>query len=150
MNVIKNIKWHLLLMAALGTLVFLLLYLTIFVTYYALVANPGQEKTVIDQFAQLIGAPFVFCTAPFVVYLTTRWLCRKAQGYFYTHAVLYVSFFWLIDLLTFASQPGGIERWFSFPWVLTLMLNSSIMLLAALLAAYLARKDESNLLESPA
>ncbi len=148
MNAIKHIKWHLLLMAALGTLVFLLLYLTIFVTYYALVANPGQEESVIDQFAQLTGAPFVFCTAPFVVYLTTRWLCRKAGGYFYSHALLYVFFFWLIDFLTFVTQPGGFERWFSFPWALTLILNSAIMLLAALLGAYLAQKNDMHIAES--
>ncbi len=80
MNSLKHIKWHLLLMTAVGTIVFLLLYFTIFVTYYALVANPGQDKAIIDQFAQLTGAPFVFCTGPFVVYLTVRWLCKKAQG----------------------------------------------------------------------
>jgi hypothetical protein len=133
-----KIKWALVLVAGLGTMVFLLLADVIFVTYYALLANPGQEQAYYNQFALDTAGAFIFCFAPFPVYLISRWLCDKAGHAHYLHAVLLIAAFYLIDVIMIAGMGtwegmGRPEYW----------LNAASMLAGALAGAFFAKRAES-------
>jgi hypothetical protein len=91
-------------MAGLGTMVFLLLADVVFVTFYAQLVNPGQDQAFYDQFALDTAGPFIFCFAPFPMYIVSRWICNKAGQKAYLHASLYFGAFHLIDF-DFSHSP---------------------------------------------
>ncbi len=130
-DTLKNIKWHLPIIAALGTTVFLLLALTVFVTYYAMLVDTERQPIFYDHFALRTAGPFVFCFAPFPVYMITRWLCEKAQTKPFTHALLFFFFYQTIDvtMLLSSEAPGVFFQAIH-------LINSAALLLAILVGAY--------------
>ncbi len=139
MSTFKDTKWLLLVIAALGTLVFLMLVDVVFVTYYVFLMNPGLEQEFYNDFAYETAAPFVFCFAPFPVFLTARWIGRKAGRAFYTHSILYIVFYIVIDLSIIVGSDAISKA--EEPIFLIFGLNIGVMMLAALFAAYQLSKE---------
>lgn len=135
----KDIKWALLLVAGLGTMVFLLFADVVFVTYYAQLVNPGQDQAFYDKFALDTAGPFIFCFAPFPVYIVTRWICNKAGRDFLLHALLYFGAFYLIEFIMLAVM-GTWEGLLS----LSYWLNVASMLTGVLAGAYFATRAGSR------
>jgi hypothetical protein len=135
MTAIKDIKWALLLVAGLGTMVFLLLADVVFVTYYAQLVNPSQDQAFYNQFALDTAGPFIFCFAPFPIYIVTRWLCNKAGRDFFLHALLYFAAFYLIEFIMLAVM-GTWEGLL----LLSYWLNVASMLAGVLAGAYFATR----------
>ena len=135
MSSLKTVKWPLILVAALGTQVYLLLADVIFVTYYAQLSNPGHEPAFYTMFAQETAGAFVFCFAPASIYLIASWLCRRAAAAPYLHATLYVAGYYVLDYAVIAAmafdQMGETLK-------LPFLLNGLAMLASALVAARLA------------
>lgn len=131
----NEIKWALLLIAGLGTMVFLLLADVVFVTFYGQLVNPGQDQAFYNQFALDTAGPFVFCFAPFPIYIITRWICDKAGSGYYQHALLYFGAFELIELIMFA----GMGTWEGM-LLLSYWLNVASKLSGVLAGAYFADK----------
>lgn len=104
MSTPNEIKWPLLLVTGLGTLVFLLLADVVFVTFYGQLVNPGQEQAFYDKFALDTASAFVFCFAPFPLYIITRWICDKAGDHFYQNALLYFAAIHLFDFVLITSM----------------------------------------------
>lgn len=100
----KHIRWSLVMIAGLGTMVLLMLADVVFVTHYALLGNPGQEQAFYNQFAEDTAAAFVFCFAPLPLYLISRWLCARAGSAPWAHALLLVASFYVLDVAMLAGM----------------------------------------------
>ena len=139
MNGLSSIRWPLVIVAGLGMMVFLLLADVVFVTYYAQLSNPGQEQAFYNQFAVDTAGAFIFCFAPFPVYLTARWLCNKAGTAFFAHALLLVAAFYLLDI----AMIAGMNTWEGLAtpqyW-----LNFASMLAGACVAAFNATREQRS------
>lgn len=103
--------------------------------YYAQFMNPGREQAFYNDFALQTAAPFVFCFAPFPVFLLCVWLARRAGRLPRAHALSLVLGYYAIDLLIvflLDAQEGlaAVPYW----------LNLAAMLAAALAGAYHVRR----------
>ena len=128
-------RWTLVVVAGLGTMVFLLLADVIFVTYYAQLKAPGQDQAFYNQFALDTAGPFIFCFSPFPVYIISRWLCEKAGNQYYLHAGLYIASYYLLDVLMIAGM-GAWEGLLSLEYLLNVLAFAA----GALAGAYFAGK----------
>ena len=134
MSSFKSVKWPLILVAALGTQVFLLGADFVFVTYYAYLSVTGRESEFYLQFARETAGAFVFCFAPASIYLIARWLCLRAGSAPYLHAVLYIAGYYLLDYAVIVSMAlDEIGETLRVPF----LLNAAAMLVSALVAAWL-------------
>lgn len=128
----RAVKWPLILVAALGTQVYLLLADVVFVTYYAQLSNPGREPAFYTTFAQETAGAFVFCFAPASIYLIASWLCRRAGRAPYLHAALYIAGYYVLDFAVIASVAlEQIDETMKVPF----LLNMVAMFVSALVAA---------------
>lgn len=98
----------------------------------------------LPSIAQDNAGAFIFCFAPFPVYLLSRWLCDKGGHRHYLHAVLLIAAFYLIDVIMIAGMgtwEGMLrpEYW----------LNVASMLAGALSGAFFAKIDRVVSRESP-
>lgn len=137
MKLVKEIRWPLLLVTALGMMVFLMLADVVFVTYYAQLGNPGQPQEFYNEFAMQTAGAFVFCLAPFPAYLLTRWLCAKTGQHFFAYAVLLVAAFYGFDVIMIAAM-GAWEGLASPQY----WLNTAAMLAGAMAGAHFAGHAE--------
>jgi hypothetical protein len=131
---VKSLKWPLILVAALGTQVYLLLADVIFVTYYAQLSVTGRDPDFYMQFARDTAGAFVFCFAPASIYLIARWLCLRAGSAPYLHAVLYIVGYYVLDYAVIVSIAlDEIGETLRVPF----LLNAAAMLVSALVSAWL-------------
>ncbi|HUQ51480.1 MAG TPA: hypothetical protein VM692_04610 [Gammaproteobacteria bacterium] len=137
MSSLRSVKWPLVLVAALGTQVFLLLADFIFVTYYAQLSVTGRDTTYYMQFARETAGAFVFCFAPASIYLIASWLCRRGAEAPYLHAASYIAGYYVLDYAVIASvardEIGETLR-------LPFLLNALAMLVSALVAAWVVAR----------
>lgn len=134
MNILTKPRWFLLILAALGMQVLLMLADVIFVTYYAKVSHPELDQAALSVFALETAGAFVFCFAPPVVYLIARWLCLKVGRDFLLHAGLLVVWYYVLDLLFLLAY--GFAEFVVVPY----LVNGAAMLTAALLAGWHVRR----------
>jgi hypothetical protein len=133
MSSLKSVKWPLILVASLGTQVFLLAADFVFVTYYAQLSVTGRDPDYYLQFARETAGAFVFCFAPASVYLIASWLCRRAQAAPYLHAVLYIVGYLVLDYAVIVSVAlDEIRETLRLPF----LLNHLAMLVSALVGAW--------------
>jgi hypothetical protein len=93
-----KIHWHLVFLAAFGTLVLLVLADVLFVAYYAHLMDPAHDQAYYSQFAQNTAAPFVFFFAPLPIFLLMRWIGRKTKAKAMLHAVLMIAVMLILDI----------------------------------------------------
>lgn len=103
-----KIHWHLVFLAAFGTLVLLVLADVLFVAYYSHLMDPAHDQEYYRRFAQNTGAPFVFFFAPLPIFLLVRWVGRKAKDKAMLHAVLIIAVMLILDVsvVTLAGQTA--------------------------------------------
>jgi hypothetical protein len=129
---LRSVKWPLVLVASLGTQVFLLLADFVFVTYYAQLSVTGRDTAYYMQFARETAGAFIFCFAPASIYLIASWLCRRGAEAPYLHAVLYIAGYYVLDFAVIASVAlDEIGETLRVPF----LLNAFAMLISALVAA---------------
>ncbi|NKB33288.1 MAG: hypothetical protein GKR91_09330 [Pseudomonadales bacterium] len=85
----KAFNWQLLIMAGLGTYVFLIAITIPYMWFYGQFTDPGQEMPYYSERANQMIPPLIFCLAPFVMYIVSRWLCERVGQQFYLYACLY-------------------------------------------------------------
>jgi hypothetical protein len=131
-----KIHWHLVFMAAFGSLVMLVLGHVLYVAYYAHLMDPVHDQAYYSDFAQKTGAPFVFFFAPLPIFLFVRWVGRKAPDKALTHAVLISIVMVILDvsIVTLAGKTGELLR----PG---LILAHVAKIVAALLGGWMAQRE---------
>ena len=106
MTRIRSIKWQLVFIASLGTVIFLLAALVVFVAFYGHFVDPGREQAFYSKFALDTSEPLLFCLSPFVMYIVSRWLAGKAGRAFYLHALLFLILYYVLDTSLLLFTPG--------------------------------------------
>mgnify|MGYP000064517748 CR=1 FL=1 len=133
----KSIKWQLLIMAGLGTYVLMIAITIPYMWFYGQFGEPGYEMPYYSSRANQMIPALIFCLAPFVMYIISRWLCERVGEKFYLYAVLYFITQEAFDLLLVAFT-GNILEFFQ----LSLFLVYLTKLLGALSGAYFAAKAQ--------
>lgn len=134
MGSMKAIKWQLLIMTGLGTVIFMYIAFIVFVMFYSLFMNPGHEQVFYSQFANLTGGPFMFCFAPFTMYIISRWLCERAGSAFYLHGLLYLLAYEVIDL-SLVAFTADMSSFVSFAYLLIILSKLSGVMAGAYFAS---------------
>ncbi|MDC0598672.1 hypothetical protein OAP18_02375 [Gammaproteobacteria bacterium] len=122
-------------MTGLGTVIILPISFIAFVWFYAQFMNPGHEQAFYRGFANLTGAPFMFCFAPFTMYIISRWLCDRVGGAFYLHGLLYFISYHVIDFVLIAFT-GDMPQFLTVSYLLIVISK----LIGVLLGAYFSSK----------
>ena len=142
MGRLSKLKWQLLIMAGLGTVILMYAADIIFVWFYAQFKNPGQEPEFYTQFAYDTAAPFIFCVAPLLMYIISRWLCERGGQLFYIYALCYFLLYFLIDM---SLVMFNLEVLLSFITLEGLLIVSSKALGVFAGAFFASRAHKSNI-----
>jgi hypothetical protein len=132
---LKSIKWQLLIMAGLGTYIFLIAITIPYMWFYGQFSDPGHEMPYYSERANQMVPPLIFCLAPFVMYIVSRWLCERTGHQFYLTAILYFLTQEVIDVLLTVSVGKFLE--FYQP---SIFIVYGAKLTGALVGAYFASK----------
>ncbi len=139
----KAFNWQLLIMAGLGTYVFLIAITIPFMWFYGQFTDPGHEMAYYSERANQMIPPLIFCLAPFVMYIVSRWFCERVGQQMYLYAFLYFLSQEIIDLIL-VSFTGNLAQFF----VPSMFLVYTSKLLGAMAGAYFANKSNRVLAES--